>query len=71
MENLSAQRDQGEIKCGDTGRCRGIRQAALKNNVHIHQSITNHGVAEAQGDQHQAQYGELHPRVQRHAEHQR
>src|SRR6266567_895177 len=47
MENLSAQRDQGEIKCGDTGRCRGIRQAALKNNVHIHKSITNYGVAEA------------------------
>ncbi len=62
VENLRDQRHQSEINRCHRGGRRRIRQAALENNVHIHQPIANDGVAKAQGDQHQAEGGKLHPR---------
>src|SRR5229473_7031348 len=71
MENQRDQRNQCEVNSGHASGCRCIGQAALEDNVHVHQAIADDRVAEAQRDQHQAQYRQLHPRAQGRAQHQR
>jgi hypothetical protein len=61
MKDLGNQRDEEEINRGNGGCCRGIGEAALEDDVHIHQAVTNDGVPEAQRDEDQADRGEFHP----------
>ena len=48
MKNLGDQRHEEEVNRGDRSRGRRIGQAAFEDDVHIHQAVTNDGVAEAQ-----------------------
>jgi hypothetical protein len=53
VENLSDERNQREINSGNSRSRHGVGQAALEDDIHVHQAVTNDGVAEAERNQHQ------------------
>src|SRR5579883_3475905 len=61
VENIGDESDQREIDGRDSSSGRRIGQAALEDNIHIHETVANDGVAETQRNQHEADGGELHP----------
>ena len=62
------QRDHREINGDDAGGRGRVGQAALEDDVHVHQAVANDGVAETQRNQHQRDAGEFHPRPRHNSE---
>ena len=62
-DNSPITRDRREIHGDHAGRRERVRQAALEDDVHIHQPVANDRVAEAQRDQRQRKHRKLHPRL--------
>src|ERR1700688_578795 len=69
VEDLGNQGDEREVHGGNGGGGRGVGQTALEDDVDVHQAVANDGVAEAQGNEHQAEHGKLHPGVLRRVQH--
>src|SRR6266849_6094923 len=65
VEDTGDERDQSEINGGHGGGSSGVSQAALEDDVHVHQAIANDGIAETQRDEHQAENGGAHPGARR------
>ena len=62
VEQRADQRDERDVD-GHHAAARGrVGQAALEDDVHVHQPVANDGVAETQRDQHQRNRGKIHPR---------
>ncbi len=60
-EDLGDQGHECKVNGSDRRGSRGIGQAAFENDVHVHQAIADDGVTKTQGNQDQAERGELHP----------
>ena len=71
MEDFCDQCHEREINRGDTRSGHGIRQAALKDNIHVHQTVTDDGVPETQRDKPQTQHGDFRPPVWSGVKHER
>ena len=68
LEQLANQRSQTEVERHHSGRRHRVSQAALENNVNVHQPVADDGVSEAQRNQRQRKNRKLHPRSQHHAQ---
>ena len=53
VEHPADQADESEVHADDACGGRRVRQAALEDNIHVHQAVTDDGVAEAQRNEHQ------------------
>ena len=62
VEQRADQRDERDIYGHHAAARRRIRQAALEDDVHVHQPVADDGVAETKRDQHQRNRGKVHPR---------
>src|SRR5579859_1303189 len=63
MKDIGDEGDQGEVNGSNGGGGGGIGQAALEDDIHVHQPVADDGVAEAQRNKHEAEYGGAHPRT--------
>src|ERR1700675_4426846 len=61
VEQLADQGDGREINPHHAGGGERVRDAALENDVHIHQPVADDGVTEAKRDQRQGARGHVHP----------
>src|ERR1700676_407420 len=61
VEDVRDQRDQRKVHRRYGSRRCCVSQAALEDDVHIHQAVANHRVAEAQRNEHQSHNGQRHP----------
>src|SRR6266852_2220769 len=73
VENVGNEGHQRKIDRGDCCRGRGVCQASLEDDIHVHQTVADDGIAETQWNQHEAQDRNHQPgmRVQVYIEHQR
>src|ERR1700733_11091082 len=62
VKQFSDHGNYGEINAHDGGGGKGVREAALEDDVHVHQAVANDGVAEAERNQDQRIDRTLHPR---------
>ena len=62
MEKFADQRDDGEIDADDAGGGKRVGEAALEDDVHVHQAVADDGVAEAERDQREREDRQFHPR---------
>src|SRR6266404_918161 len=63
VEDIGNEGHERKINRGDGRRGRGVGQASLEDDIHVHQAVADDGIAETQGNQHEAQHRHLHPRV--------
>ena len=61
VREFADQRDRREINRHHAGGRERVRQAALEDDIHVHQPVANDGVAEAERDQRQRENRKLHP----------
>ena len=68
VHQLRDRSDAGEVKADDGRRGQRIRHAALEDQIHVHQPVTENGVAKRQRQQSQRQYRHLHRERRHHSE---
>ena len=68
MERLTDQRHSGKINGHHARGCKCVSKAALEDNIHVHQTVSDDGVTKAQRNQRQRTRRRLHPRRRNDAE---
>ena len=68
MEELADQGDHREINADDGSGGECVREAALENDVHVHQAVADDGVPKAERDERERIHGQFHPRRRDQAE---
>src|SRR5208282_6070203 len=68
VRKLANERDRREVDRNDAGGGERISEAALEDDVHVHQAVADDGVAEAQRNQRERIDGNVHPRLGNDAE---